>query len=139
MPTKTPYYGKYFLTCRRRTGTCIWSQTTCCRVQNHPVQRWSSSDTTQHSPRSDRIIFSAIQPTGIPHLGNYLGALREWVRLQNEATEGTKLFFSIADLHSLTLPQDAHQLKKWRKQALATLLAVGLDPAQSTLFYQSAV
>jgi tryptophanyl-tRNA synthetase len=75
----------------------------------------------------------------VPHLGNYLGALREWVRLQDNATEGTKLIFSIVDLHALTLPQDAHQLKTWRKESFATLLAVGLDPNRSTIFYQSNV
>ncbi|KAG2417180.1 30S ribosomal protein S10 [Aspergillus terreus] len=78
-------------------------------------------------------------PTGVPHLGNYLGALREWVRLQDNATGGTKLIFSIVDLHALTLPQDAHQLKTWRKESFATLLAVGLDPNRSTIFYQSNV
>ena len=86
-----------------------------------------------------RVIFSGIQPTGIPHLGNYLGALREWVRLQNEATGNTKLFFSIADLHSLTVPQEAARLREWRKQSFATLLAVGLEPARCVLFHQSAV
>ncbi|OQD86059.1 hypothetical protein PENANT_c008G10375 [Penicillium antarcticum] len=66
-------------------------------------------------------------------------ALNEWVKLQQNATEGTKLFFSIVDLHALTVPQDAAQLKKWRREAFATLLAVGLDPKRSTIFYQSAV
>lgn len=85
------------------------------------------------------MIFSGIQPTGVPHLGNYLGALREWVKLQNEAQPGTKLIFSIVDLHALTVPQEAGQLRKWRKEAFATLLAVGLDPKRSTIFYQSEV
>ena len=85
------------------------------------------------------MIFSGIQPTGVPHLGNYLGALREWVKLQNEAEAGTKLIFSIVDLHALTVPQEARQLRKWRKEAFATLLAVGLDPKRSTIFYQSEV
>lgn len=105
---------------------------------NHCPRRWNSTTTT-NPPTNDPVIFSGIQPTGVPHLGNYLGALREWVRLQNDATEGTRLFFSIADLHSLTVPQDSSQLREWRKQTLATLLAVGLDPARCTLFYQSSV
>lgn len=99
--------------------------------------RWNSSSTK--SPAKEPVIFSGIQPTGVPHLGNYLGALNEWVKLQQNATEGTRLFFSIVDLHALTVPQDAAQLKKWRKEAFATLLAVGLDPKRSTIFYQSAV
>ncbi|KNG80103.1 tryptophan--tRNA ligase [Aspergillus nomiae NRRL 13137] len=103
------------------------------------LRRWSSSVTAQPSSISSQTIFSGIQPTGVPHLGNYLGALREWVRLQDNATEGTRLFYSIVDLHALTIPQDSCQLKKWRREAFATLLAVGLNPDRSTIFYQSAV
>ncbi|KAL4899283.1 hypothetical protein BDW74DRAFT_163837 [Aspergillus multicolor] len=99
-----------------------------------PARRWNSSQ----SPQAPTI-FSGIQPTGVPHLGNYLGALREWVKLQNAATKETKLIFSIVDLHALTVPQQSDQLRRWRKEALATLVAVGLDPARSTIFYQSAV
>lgn len=75
----------------------------------------------------------------MPHLGNYLGALREWVRLQSNASKETRMFFSIVDLHALTVPQEAKQLKTWRREGFATLLAVGLDPSRSTIFYQSAV
>ena len=75
----------------------------------------------------------------MPHLGNYLGALREWVRLQDTAPKDTRLFFSIVDLHALTVPQEARQLKTWRREGFATLLAVGLDPSRATVFYQSAV
>ncbi|PKX95758.1 tryptophan--tRNA ligase MSW1 [Aspergillus novofumigatus IBT 16806] len=102
-------------------------------------RRWSSSETAKSSSAAIQTIFSGIQPTGVPHLGNYLGALREWVRLQNAAKEGTRLFFSIVDLHALTVPQDASQLRNWRKETFATLIAVGLDPNRSTIFYQSAV
>lgn len=102
-------------------------------------RRWSSSETAKSSSAANQTIFSGIQPTGVPHLGNYLGALREWVRLQNAAKEGTRLFFSIVDLHALTVPQDASQLRNWRKETFATLIAVGLDPNRSTIFYQSAV
>ncbi|CEO58489.1 Putative Mitochondrial tryptophanyl-tRNA synthetase [Penicillium brasilianum] len=99
----------------------------------------SNSTSTNEPPAQDPVIFSGIQPTGVPHLGNYLGALREWVKLQDEAKPGTKLLFSIVDLHALTVPQDAAQLRKWRREAFATLLAVGLDPSRSTVFYQSEV
>lgn len=90
-------------------------------------------------PAGQKIIFSGIQPTGVPHLGNYLGALHEWVQLQNNASEGTKLLFSIVDLHALTVPQEPRILRKMRKEMFATLLAVGLDPAKATIFYQSDV
>ncbi len=88
---------------------------------------------------SDQVIFSGIQPTGIPHLGNYLGALQQWVKLQNTAASKTKLLFSIVDLHAITIPQDCKRLKQWKRETLATLLAVGLDPERSILFYQSSV
>lgn len=87
----------------------------------------------------EHVIFSGIQPTGIPHLGNYLGALQQWVKLQDTATPGTRLLFSIVDLHAITIPQESIRLKQWKRETLATLLAVGLDPERSTLFYQSSV
>lgn len=108
-------------------------------ISSQPSWYRSNSTSTKTLPAQEPIIFSGIQPTGVPHLGNYLGALREWVKLQNEAKPGTKLLFSIVDLHALTVPQDAAQLRKWRKEAFATLLAVGLDPKRSTVFYQSEV
>lgn len=85
------------------------------------------------------VIFSGIQPTGVPHLGNYLGALQQWVRIQDKAPAATKLIFSIVDLHAITVRQDAGQLQRWKRETLATLLAVGLDPQRTTIFYQSAV
>lgn len=88
---------------------------------------------------SSHVIFSGIQPTGVPHLGNYLGALRQWVRLQNEALPSTQLLFSVVDLHAITVNQDAQQLRSWKRQTLAALLSVGLDPERAIIFYQSSV
>jgi tryptophanyl-tRNA synthetase len=85
------------------------------------------------------VIFSGIQPTGVPHLGNYLGALQQWVKLQKTASSGTKLLFSVVDLHAITVPQQSQQLKQWKRESLATLLAIGLDPTRSILFFQSSV
>lgn len=101
-------------------------------------RRWQSSSSGSQPPK-DMVIFSGIQPTGTPHLGNYLGALRQWKRLQDEAPEGTKLFFSIVDLHAITMPQDAPVLRQRSREMMAALLAIGLDPAKSTIFYQSSV
>lgn len=100
------------------------------------VQRHQS--TLQREP-SNQVIFSGIQPTGVPHLGNYLGALQQWVHLQNTSSPNTKLLYSIVDLHAITVPQEAHRLKKWKRETLATLLAIGLDPERSILFNQSSV
>ena len=86
-----------------------------------------------------KVIFSGIQPTGIPHLGNYLGALQQWVKLQDEAEPNTTLLFSIVDLHAITIQQDASELARWRKEMLASLYAIGLSKEKSIVFYQSAV
>lgn len=81
-------------------------------------------------------VCSAIQPSGSVHLGNYFGALRNWVQLQNK---GHECFYFIADLHSLTSAKDPVQLRAWILEMAATLLAIGIDPERSTLFLQSAV
>jgi tryptophanyl-tRNA synthetase len=106
-------------------------------AQFHPQSRPYSI--TPHSDNHAPVIFSGIQPTGIPHLGNYLGALRQWVKLQNEAPNGATLLFSIVDLHAITVRQDPHRLATWRREMLASLLAVGLDPKRSIIFAQSRV
>jgi hypothetical protein len=90
-------------------------------------------------PTSPRVIFSGIQPTGIPHIGNYLGALQQWVHLQNTSSPDAKLLFSIVDLHALTVRQPPEQLRKWRRETLASLLALGLDPNRCTIFFQADV
>ncbi|KAH8889539.1 tryptophanyl-tRNA synthetase [Thozetella sp. PMI_491] len=93
-----------------------------------------------HAQRqSPKVVFSGIQPTGVPHLGNYLGALQQWRKLQDEAAPDTKLLFSIVDLHAITVPRPRGQLKQSKRELLAALLAVGLDPARSIIFYQSSV
>lgn len=86
-----------------------------------------------------RVVFSGIQPTGIPHLGNYVGALRQWVQLQQREPTDTKLIYSIVDLHAITTPQSPEKLKQWKRESLAALLAIGIDPERSTIFYQSSV
>ncbi|KAK4155199.1 hypothetical protein C8A00DRAFT_42164 [Chaetomidium leptoderma] len=86
-----------------------------------------------------KVIFSGIQPTGVPHLGNYLGALREWKRLQDTAQPQDKLLFSIVDMHAITVPRPREELYENRIQMLASVLAMGLDPDRCTIFFQSAV
>ncbi|KAK3901921.1 hypothetical protein C8A05DRAFT_44535 [Staphylotrichum tortipilum] len=86
-----------------------------------------------------KIIFSAIQPTGVPHLGNYLGALREWKRLQNTSPPSTGLIFSVADLHAITVPRPPETVRQHNLEALAALRALGLNQDRSTVFLQSAV
>lgn len=86
-----------------------------------------------------KIIFSGIQPTGVPHLGNYLGALRQWAKLQDESDKSTRLIYSLVDLHAITIRQDPARLRQWKKESLAMLLAIGLDPVRSIIFHQSDV
>ncbi|XP_067301089.1 tryptophan--tRNA ligase, mitochondrial [Pseudorasbora parva] len=81
-------------------------------------------------------VFSGIQPTGVPHLGNYLGALESWVSLQNEYSS---ILYSIVDLHSITQPQDPQILRDNILDMAASLLACGIDPTRSILFQQSQV
>jgi len=108
--------------------------TTFSQFHSHPDSR-----VTPAPPTATKVIFSGIQPTGVPHLGNYLGALRQWVQLQDTTAPDTKLLFSIVDLHALTVRQDRVQLQRWKRETLATLLAVGLDPKRSIIFFQSEV
>ncbi|XP_010845519.1 PREDICTED: tryptophan--tRNA ligase, mitochondrial isoform X1 [Bison bison bison] len=89
-------------------------------------------------PQKDAVkrIFSGIQPTGIPHLGNYLGAIESWVRLQDEHDS---VLYSIVDLHSITVPQDPTILRQSILDMTAALLACGINPEKSILFQQSQV
>ena len=80
-------------------------------------------------------IFSGAQPTGNVHLGNYLGALRNWVALQREYES----FFCIVNLHAITLPQDPKVLATKTRELARIYLAVGIDPEVSTVFVQSDV
>lgn len=105
------------------------------------VYPWMTSSPRHQSSSSSprQIIFSGIQPTGIPHLGNYFGALQQWVKIQDGATSAMDVIFSIVDLHAMTLPYDQARLRWYKRQTLAALLAVGLDPQKSTIFFQSSV
>ena len=85
-------------------------------------------------------VVSGIQPTGKPHLGNYLGAIRNYVRLQDEALAagGQSLYF-LADLHAISLPHDPAELAANTREMVATLVACGLDPERCVLFNQAQV
>jgi tryptophanyl-tRNA synthetase len=80
-------------------------------------------------------IFSGVQPTGNLHLGNYLGAIRNWVDLQREYD----CIFCIVDLHALTLPQEPAQLRAQTREVTAAYIAAGIDPDGCIIFNQSTV
>src|SRR5678816_3806563 len=80
-------------------------------------------------------IFSGAQPTGELHIGNYLGALKNWVALQDEY----EAFYCIVNLHAITLPQDPKTLRNKTLDLARIYLAAGIDPEKSTVFIQSDV
>ncbi len=82
-------------------------------------------------------IFSGVQPTGNLHLGNYLGAIKNFVELQNE--KENECIFCVVDLHAITVKQDPKELKKNIRETVATFIACGIDPLQSIIFNQSMV
>src|SRR4051794_17442029 len=80
-------------------------------------------------------IFSGAQPTGELHIGNYLGALRNWVALQDEYDA----IYCIVNLHAITLPQGPHTLRQKTLDLARIYIAAGVDPLKSTIFIQSDV
>ncbi len=97
-----------------------------------PADQAPAAQAPARKPR----VLSGIQPTADSfHLGNYLGALRQWVPLQDEHDA----FYFIPDMHAITVPQDPKLLRKRTRLAAAQLLAIGIDPERSTLFVQSHV
>lgn len=84
-------------------------------------------------------MFSGIQPSGELHLGNYLGALRNWLVMQDQAERDTDVVYCIVDLHALTLPKAPGEVGSATLELARTLLAIGLDPERCVLFVQSHV
>ena len=85
--------------------------------------------------QQSRVVFSGVQPTSDSlHLGNALGAVSQWVRLQDDET-----FFCVVDLHAITVPQDPAVLRRRTLATAAQYLALGIDPGRSTIFVQSHV
>ena len=84
---------------------------------------------------ANKRVFSGVQPTGNIHLGNYLGALKQFVALQDD----NDCIYCIVDMHSITVPQDPKELQGHILDVAALYMAVGLDPKKSILFVQSEV
>lgn len=80
-----------------------------------------------------KTIFSGVQPTGSLHIGNYIGAIKQWIDLQND----NEAIFCIVDLHAITIPQDPKTLREKTLQTAALYLACGVDPKKAHIFIQS--
>lgn len=106
------------------------------------------------STKAQKLVLSGIQPTGIPHLGNYLGAIRPWVNLQKEQKAASdhvsaalsqdggsapKILLSVVDLHAITQPQQPLELRQATLEMGMSLLACGIDPKRSIVFRQSRI
>ena len=89
----------------------------------------------ENNVENKKVIFSGIQPSGNPTLGNYLGALRNWVKLQDEF----ECYYCIVDLHAITVKQVPKDLRQKTLEMLAIYLAAGIDPEKNTIFIQSHV
>ena len=97
------------------------------------VVQQAVSATTEVGAR--RRVFSGVQPSGDPQLGNYIGAFKQWVERQDEKEN----FFCVVDLHAITVDFDPEDLRRQTRELAAILFACGLDPDKSTLFVQSHV
>ncbi len=88
-----------------------------------------------HSDYMQDLVFSGVQPTSGLHIGNYIGALKQWVELQHRFP----CLFCIVDLHAITVPQDPAELRRNILEVAATYLAIGVNPERSTIYVQSEV
>lgn len=103
----------------------------------------SSEEVVKKKKTKTSRILSGVQPTGSLHLGNYLGAIRQWVDFQNIGVDDdgnpTENFFCVVDLHAITMPHDPMELGESSLASAALYLAAGIDPEKSSIFIQSHV
>lgn len=132
---------------------CRSSVATSTRVASNTIRHMSTE--TEVEPETEkplktrtRRILSGVQPTGSLHLGNYLGAIRQWVEFQDRECEpkiedGVKIltenYFCVVDLHAITMPHDPKELEESTLSSAALYLAAGIDPVKSKVFIQSHV
>ena len=87
------------------------------------------------SDEKKKVIYSAMQPSGYPSLGNYLGALKNWKNLKDDFD----CIFSIANMHAITVRQDSANLRKKTRDLITLFISIGLDPKKNIIYYQSDV
>lgn len=146
MASKVPF-GSSFTVPAKRAVTATSQMT---KLFMSTETEASPSETAAPLKTRTRRILSGVQPTGSLHLGNYLGAIRQWVNFQNEECEpiideekGVKIvtenYFCVVDLHAITMPHDPTELEESTLASAALYLAAGIDPSKSKVFIQSHV
>ncbi|KAJ8326873.1 Tryptophan--tRNA ligase, mitochondrial [Batrachochytrium dendrobatidis] len=133
-------------------GAMMLRQSLYKSIVSNTAHRYSTTSlsSTPKPVQFPSCTLSGIQPTGIPHIGNYIGALRNWVDLQNQLSVPSKdaqssvlaspsTLYMIADMHALTIPQDPVKLRANVRDMVCVLLACGIKPDDSILFRQSRV
>lgn len=133
-------------TCRLCSRIASFRDRLCCSpltfrcfatANNKQQSLFSSKRKRQEAVTFPNRVFSGIQPSGVPHLGNYFGAIQKWKALQDS---GSDCIFSVVDLHSITKPHyDPDKLRENIELMAASLLACGIDPERCTLFLQSQI
>uniref|UniRef100_A0ACD5VTB1 Uncharacterized protein n=1 Tax=Avena sativa TaxID=4498 RepID=A0ACD5VTB1_AVESA len=116
-------------------GGAIPSRLRALRLNCTAAEATASTDEAPAPPARKKRVVSGVQPTGMVHLGNYLGAIKNWVALQDLY----ETFFFIVDLHAITLPYEAPQLSKATRSTAAIYLACGIDSSKASIFVQSHV
>ncbi|QLG74929.1 hypothetical protein HG535_0H02560 [Zygotorulaspora mrakii] len=117
----------------------IKSATAVVKRFGSSVQKVDYKLHTEDIPKNASI-FSMIQPTGEFHLGNYLGATRVWKDLCTLKSSSQRLTFGVADLHAITIPKpNTTKFRKYRIEAIASILSVGVDPSKASVMYQSSI
>lgn len=114
-------------------------------VAAHVREEEPKDDDDERTKKWTPRVLSGIQPTGVPHLGNYCGAISKWVELQSESGNGgedngrSKRLYSVVDLHAITVPFNPTRMPGQIRSMVAALLGAGLNPKQNILFKQSDV
>src|SRR5947207_5729384 len=109
----------------------------CRGVQRRIKNTLSLRRLVKYTETPMKTVFSGIQPSGELHLGNYLGAVRNWVRLQDEYRDQYRCVFCIVDYHAITQEYDTKVMVRRVEEMVVDLLALGIDPDRSLLFLQS--
>uniref|UniRef100_A0A0E0N2B1 tryptophan--tRNA ligase n=1 Tax=Oryza rufipogon TaxID=4529 RepID=A0A0E0N2B1_ORYRU len=116
-------------------GGALPSRLRTLRLNCSVAEATASGDEAPAPPARKKRVVSGVQPTGLVHLGNYLGAIKNWVSLQDLY----ETLFFIVDLHAITLPYEAPQLSKATRSTAAIYLACGIDSSKASIFVQSHV